>query len=845
MDIQLRPPAFRRMFRFAPYIILIGCSAVFSDQINPEQAEFFEKKVRPVLMGTCFKCHGGEKTNHGLRLDHLTHILKGGDSGPAIIPGDPEKSLLIQAIRRTHKDLKMPPKKPLDDRVVADLVQWIKIGAPWPETPNSPIEKPKTPPVIDHWSFKPLTHPTPPQSKDDAWSKTPIDQFILASLKANNLTPNAPANKRTLIRRATFDLIGLPPTPNEIDGFLADDSPEAFGKVVERLLASKHYGERWGRHWLDLVRYADTAGDNSDFPVPQLYRYRNYVIDSFNQDKPYNLFVQEQIAGDLMDYGDENEKHQRIIATGYIALSRRFGSQINNYPQHLTIEDTIDNLGKSFLGLTISCARCHDHKFDPVSMQDYYGLYGFFSSTRYPFPGIELEKAPRDLVPLIPQDEYEAIMKPYREKLAVHDKDIKSIESDKKDAETKFQQINKDIKKQQTKKPDDAEAKASANAHLEELEQQKEVAQDLIDDLRRIIKSAKKRRDYIAKDAPHVELAYAVAEAEPANARLHLRGEPKNLGKEVPRRFLDQLGGQKLPDEVTDSGRLHLARWLTDPENPLTARVMVNRIWQYHFGKAFVQTANNFGSKGKKPTHPQLLDFLAARFIDSKWSIKAMHRLIMSSQTYQLSPADTAPNNKIDPENLYYWKFDRRRLDAEAIRDAMLAVSGQLDTSPAAEPHPFPPQKSWRFSQHKPFKAVYETNKRSVYLMTQRIKKHPFMAIFDGPDTNAATPNRASSITPIQALFMMNDPFVHTQAEKFAHRLMQETPHEDRRIELAFILALARPPTDQEHRASKKFLQNFKDKRNTNDTPANKLEQLAWESYARTLLRTNEFIYFD
>ncbi|MCH9022828.1 MAG: DUF1553 domain-containing protein, partial [Planctomycetes bacterium] len=305
------------------------------------------------------------------------------------------------------------------------------------------------------------------------------------------------------------------------------------------------------------------------------------------------------------------------------------------------------------------------------------------------------------------------------------------------------------------------------------------------------------------------------------------------------------LGGQILPDEVNDSGRLHLARWLTDPENPLTARVMVNRIWQYHFGKAIVQTANNFGTQGKKPSHPQLLDFLAARFIQSEWSIKAMHRLIMSSKAYRLSSQDTTPNNRIDPDNLYHWKFDRRRLDAEAIRDTLLAVSGQLDHAPAAEPHPFPPLRRWNFTQHKPFKAVYETNKRSVYLMTQRIKKHPFMAIFDGPDTNAGTPKRTSSITPIQALFMMNDPFVHTQAEKFAQRLIQESPNSDQRIELAFILALARPPTDQEQQASKNFLHNFKNQANNPDTPADKLEQLAWESYTRSLLRTNEFIYVD
>ncbi len=524
------------------------------DALPAEHLRFFESKIRPVLVERCYKCHssGAKSIEGGLLLDSRLGVLKGGDRGRAIEPGDADASLLVQAIRYEDDDLQMPPDEKLSAAVIADFEQWIGLGAPDPRTAASVITKVEVDleKARGHWSFQPVREPAVPQVADKRWPLTPVDHFILAKLEANGLRPVEIADRRALVRRATIDLIGLPPTPEEVDEFVNDPASldEAFRHVVERLLASRHYGERWGRHWMDLVRYADTAGDNSDYPVPQLYLYRNYVIQSFNADKPYDQFLREQIAGDLLSAESPEQQNEQTIATGYIALSRRFGSIIDGYPQHLTIEDTIENLGRTVLGLAISCARCHDHKFDPISQADYYGLYGIFNSTRYPFPGIELDKKPRDFVSL--------------------------------------------------------EKTASSPGGL----------------------------------------AYAVAEGKTGDARLHRRGDPKNPGDVVPRKFLDVLGGQRLSEDVAKtSGRLQLAHWLTDPANPLTARVMVNRIWQYHFGRGLVETPSDLGTRGLPPTHPELLDYLAARFVEDGWSIKNMHRLIMQSQAYQLSSVESWP----------------------------------------------------------------------------------------------------------------------------------------------------------------------------------------------------------
>jgi hypothetical protein len=678
------------------------------------------------------------------------------------------------------------------------------------------------------WSFQPLADPQPPLVQAADWPKNEVDRFTLARLEARGLTPVEPADKRTLLRRVTYDLTGLPPTPGDIAAFLADDSPSAFVKVVDRLLASPAYGERWGRHWLDVVRYADTAGDNSDYPVPQLYKYRNWVIRAFNQDKPYDQFVREQLAGDLLPARDDREKADQMIATGYLANARRFGSYEDaRYQWYLTYEDTIDNLGRTFLGLTINCARCHDHKFDPITTEDYYALYGIFQSTRYPWPGIELDKVPRDLVPLAPPDQVEAVLKERRQQQATLDLAVKQREEEKSAA-------------------DKALKEAETIQDAKEREARVAAARQRVEEVGKALQTARKERDLFAKRPLPFETAYAVAEGtrKVGNAQVQLRGDPEKPGKEVSRRFPTILGGQTLPADARGSGRLELAGWLTDASNPFPARVLVNRLWHYHFGKGIVQTPSDFGKQGKPPTHPELLDYLARRLIDSGWSIKAMHRLILLSQTYQLSSREDAANVRVDPGNDYLWKWTRRRLDAEAIRDTLLTVSGTLDRTPGG-PHPFPDQTNWDFTQHKPFKAVYETNRRSVYLMTQRIQRHPYLALFDGADTNASTARRIGSTTPLQALFLMNDSFVHEQARRFARRLLEDGADETGRIERAYLLAFGRPATAEEQAASAAFLAQVRGKLRAADVPAEQQQTRAWESYVRALWMTNEFVYLD
>lgn len=660
------------------------------------------------------------------------------------------------------------------------------------------------------WSYQAVKDSPAPTVKNAAWVRTPVDNFILARLEQAGVTPAPPADKRTLLRRVTFDLTGLPPTPVEMADFLADTSPQAFATVVDRLLASPRYGECWGRHWLDVVRYADTCGNASDYPVPQAHKYRDWVISAFNRDMPYDRFLREQIAGDLLGEGTDTRHSERIIATGYLAIARRFGGdRMGEFD--LTLDDTIDNLGKAMLGSTISCARCHDHKFDPFTMSDYYGLYGIFSSTRYPFPGAEVGKAPLDFVPLAPAAQIEKLMKPHREKLAAIDAEIKELEM--ADAQAR-------------KAPNSPEKKADVAASAKALA------------------AGKKKRLAILAEAPVIEDAYAVAEGQAANAKIHLRGDAKRLGDDVPRHFPSILGGQTLPPNCTSSGRLELAGWITDAKNPLTARVMVNRIWQYHFGRGIVQTPNDFGHRGQRPTHPELLDFLAARFVESGWSVKSIHRLILLSQTWQLAATDVSSSAQIDPNNELFWKFTRHRLDAEAIRDTVLFVSGELKEELGGG-HPFPPVQTWGWTQHRPFAAVYETQRRSVYLMQARLGKNPYLALFDGADTSSSTGARLPSTTPLQALFMMNDPLAHAAAAKFAGRLIAAGGDTPARVDLGFQLAFNRSPDVTEQRECQEFVAAYREKLIALNTPADQLELQTWSAFSRALLGGNEFLFVD
>ncbi|HVE40707.1 MAG TPA: PSD1 and planctomycete cytochrome C domain-containing protein [Planctomycetota bacterium] len=781
------------------------------DAATRDGLDFFEKRIRPVLVDKCYSCHsaGAEKIKGNLVVDTREGLLKGGDTGPSILPGNPDKSLLIKAMKWTEEDFKMPPKKRLPKEVVADFETWIRKGALDPRISNAPVAKKPAINVAEArhaWPFTPLVEPAAPPLIDASWAWTPIDRYLLSKLQAKRLKPAPDADKRTLIRRATFDLTGLPPTPEEIDAFLADRSDAAFSRVVERLLNSPAYGERWGRHWLDLVRYADTAGDNSDFPIPQIYKYRNYVIKAFNDDKPYDQFIREQLAGDLLPFKTDEERHENLIATGYLANAKRFGSVEDNYPWHLTIEDTIDNLGRTFLGLTVNCTRCHDHKFDPLTNEDYYALYGIFESTRYPWPGIELVQYQKNFIPLAPPAVVEKVEKERAEKQAELNATLKELEAEKKHYEAAVHDAM------------DAEA---------------DRIKELVSDLSRRIDGLRKGTGSSLKQPLPYETAYAVCEApHQGNSKVQIKGDPTRLGREVPRRFIEVLGGQALSSESKGSGRYQLADWMADPANPLTARVMANRLWHYHFGKGIIQTPSDFGRQGRPPTHPELLDWLARRFIDSGWSIKAMHRLILSTHAYRMS-CDGDAGAIEDPANDLLWKFRRRRLEAEAIRDSLLAVSGALDRRMGG-PHPFPPMPSWDFTQHKPFIAVYENSQRSVYLMSQRIRRHPYFGTFDGAETNMSTALRITSTTPLQALWMLNDPFVHEQARAFAARLLKERNTDATRIERAYALTLGRAPTSEEAATSLDYVSS---------TRAQLDEQQAWESFARILFRLNEFVY--
>jgi hypothetical protein len=784
-------------------------TGAFATEPTSEQLEFFEKIIRPVLVEQCYECHSlkAKELKGGLLLDSKAGWEKGGDSGAIIIPGDPGKSRLIRAVKHLNADRDtIPAHHKLTDRQITDLERWITIGAPDPRTqPLGPNVGPA--PTIDFeqarqfWSYQPIKDPPVPRVKQTRWPKTPVDCFLLAELEAKGLEPNADADKRTLFRRATYDLTGLPPTPAEISAFLADESPRAFEMVLDRLLASPSYGERWGRHWMDLVRYADTSGCNADVPIPDAYRYRNYILDSFNRDKPYDQFLREQIAGDLLPYNSPEQRREQIIATGYLAISRRFSSL--NEETHLTFDDTIDNVGKTVLGLTLSCARCHDHKYDLVPTEDYYALYGIFSSTRYPFPGTEIPRHSRNLIALVPADRYKTEIQPYEEKMAAIDKLMD---------EHYARKVSLDTGK---------ERNAADEAH----------------------KKCNDERDALIKTGPHYDRAYAVGEGVPANARIQIKGNPLKLDREIPRGFLKILGGQRLREGESGSGRRELADWLADPKNPLMPRVIVNRIWLYHFGAGLVRTPNDFGARGQRPTHPELLDYLASRFIAGGFSIKAMHKQLMLSRAYQMQTADNAAAALKDPDNRWLWKFNRRRLDAEEIRDAMLAVSGTLDCTRGGA-HPFKPEWEWRYTQHNPFVDDFESNRRSVYLLHQRIRLQPILSLFDGADPNAATGQRPVSTTAIQALFVMNDPFVHRQAERFAERLLSTSGTTDSRIEFAFQLVFGRSASPDELREGLQYLAEIEPKLGLANVVGDR-NTAAWASYCRVLFSANEFIYLD
>ena len=1008
------------------------CLLLFTSVCRAESDDdFFEARVRPLLVKHCVECHGTKKQEGGLRLDSRDGWMRGGDRGTVVVAGQPGRSLLIQAVTYDDPDLQMPPAKKLRANEISDLITWVQRGASDPrrESATQSTARLDVEDAHNFWSLQPLKTPVVPRDASDDWSWNPIDSFVFDRRKEQGLSPMADADRRTLVRRATFDLTGLPPTPGEIEAFLNDESPDAFEALVNRLLDSNAYGERWGRHWLDVARYADTAGDGADYPVREAYKYRDWVIRAFNDDMPFDQFVREQIAGDILarrNSTDDPERYaSQVTATGFLAIGKRYGYKASPDYQYLDFADVIDSVGRSLQGLSLGCARCHDHKYDPVSAADYYALYGIFQSTKWAFPGGEEQKRPAHFLPLVPPSQATALDKARADELALLDTKLTELNRRRREFDPNWRAGGMDLGFE-TQKPGERPAdpwfcagpieitsdaqspfdhvhpkgklgvrigsgqpadglryvfkdglraapgrkmhftidfrsvtsnesgafrfylgrgvvqslaiQCSATANefaisnggkwesihkitpgtwytlqitidpekktysgiigtpddltpftdkavgpgwdgvadcficdglghingpacmrdLDNIGLQEEpfnapgsrpvhpetttaVIEEQIAALTLQIDDLNKQRQARAA-VPTYEVAYGVSEAEPVNARIQLRGEPHRTGDEVPRRFLEVLGGEPVPQNSTGSGRLELAEWVTRPSNPLTARVFVNRVWQWHFGRGIVDTPSDFGSRGARPSHPELLDWLASEFIRSGWSVKSLHRLIMTSRTWQLASVDDTRNLETDPSNHWYWRYSRRPLDAESIRDSMLFVSGTLDRT-IPKSHPFPDVNTWAFTIHRPFHAVYDSNHRSVYLMVQRNRRHPFLALFDAADPNQSVAARQPTTTPTQALFLMNSPFVHEQAKCFASRIATEPGDDLARTQWAFETAHCRVPEKSVVNDAVAFVSAYRKKRVGRNDEEN--DVAAWSALARVLLTSNAFLFID
>lgn len=929
----------------ASVVLLVSTRLGFAaDAPSPDaaakaEAEFFEARVRPVLIANCLSCHGPDKQKSGLRIDSREAILKGGETGPAVVPGKPHESLLVDAIEG-RGDLKMPPKKTLPPQVVADLKRWIETGAIWPKTAGSAAD-PRAEAWKRHWAFQKIADPKLPEVKDQAWSRSSVDHFILAKLEEKGLAPSPQADRLTLIRRASFDLIGLPPTPEEVQAFQADPAPtpEAFAKIVDRLLASPRYGERWGRRWLDVARYADTKGyvflDELDYPWA--YTYRDYVIESFNKDLPYDQFLIEQLAADKILRGDDRKS---LRALGFLTVGSRF---MNNNEDIL--DDRVDATTRGLMGLTVACARCHDHKFDPIPARDYYALRGVFASCVEPVvPPLydkppatpeytayekELAKRERELADFIDQKYAELIDSTIAR---VGEYLLAALESRGRPDTRDFMIIaeGKELNPKMTRRwrrlldrtskgfdpvfaplhrlaaipPADFEKQApgAIEAWAREADPAKRVNPLMIkilsnpypktfaESVRRIGAALRgseriwldyERRaklngvtvqslpdpahehlrlvfhqpngpldipinregdlDFIA-DRPSQDKLKKLKEAvqhwrvkgkgappramtvedqpNPVEPRVFIRGNPGNLGEPTPRRFLEVLSKPDRKPYREGSGRLELARDIASKDNPLTARVFVNRVWMWHMGNPLVSTPGDFGLRSDPPTHPELLDHLAKTFIDGGWSIKALHRRIMLSSAYQQTSGDRSECRSVDPENALWWRAERRPLDFEAARDAILAVSGGLDGAIGGPSFPD--------------LADSRATRRTMYARIDRLNLPGIFRAFDFPTPDSTNPKRDVTSVPPQALFYMNHPWVMNAAAKTLKRPeIVAVKSLDERVDALYRLCFGRTAEADERALANEYLNRAA------------LDGPEWKRYVQALFMSNEFYFVD
>jgi hypothetical protein len=814
-----------------------------SAQSDTAALKFFEDKVRPVLANRCFECHGPEKKKGGLRLDSRATILKGGDRGPAVQPGRPEESLLVGAIQ--HREaLQMPPKNKLPPQEIAALTAWVRMGAPWPsapvaDQPHVTLQGPRfTAEQRSFWAFRsPVASPVPTVKKV-GWARSPIDRFILAALEAKGLELAPPADKRTLVRRATFDLTGLPPTPAEIDAFLADASPEAFARVVDRLLTSPHYGERWGRHWLDVARYADSNGMDENLAMANAWRYRDYVIASFNKDKPYDEFVREQLAGDLLPSADPATARERLIATGFLSLGPKMLAEDDPVKMEMDIVDEqIDTVGRTFLGLTLGCARCHDHKFDPIPTADYYALAGIFKSTQtMDHFKVVARWHERPVATREEEERHKAHEAKIPAKKSEVDKQAKAVH------EKLLAQFRDPLRAGTSVHPGQAVLPRLIDALLAQHDRNAAPLRTAAAELKRL------REDLAAleKARPPYPETMAVAEGKPGNLRIHIRGNHLTLGPEVPRRFPQILAGdQQTPIDAKQSGRLPLAQWLTRPDHPLTSRVMVNRVWLGHFGAGLVRTPDNFGKLGERPVNQPLLDWLAVHFVQKGWSLKTLHRTIMLSSTYQMSTAFNERAYQVDPENHLHWRMDRRRLEAEEVRDTVLAVSGRLDPTLGGSLLQGA-DRAYVIGYPNNNYDKYDFDRRSVYLPVIRSDVYNVFQAFDFADPSVPNGERATTTVAPQALFLMNGKLIQEQTRHLATGLLAQPNLDDTgRVKTVYERAFGRPPAPAEAARALDFVRRGEQALATEKGDAQERRLRAWQSLFRVVLAANEFIYLE
>ncbi len=914
-------------------------------EFSAENIEFFESKIRPVLVEECYECHSTRSATveAGLTLDSRAALIEGGDSGAVIAPGSPEESLLIQAISYRSETLAMPPQRKLTAEVQRDFATWVRLGAPWPpgETPSTRADAAAWdwPTIREaHWAWRPVAQPEPPPVRDQDWPRSELDHFVLARLEASGLTPAPAVDRRTLIRRAYFDLLGLPPTPREVDAFLVDTSDRAFEKVIDRLLADAAYGERWGRHWLDVARYSDGFGAFSDQrPREFAYRFRDWVTEALALDTPYDLFVKYQIAGDLIAGGEH------AAATGFFALGPTYRSD-GGAPESVaqaraeTLDDRVDTLSRGFMALTVSCARCHDHKFDPVPTQDYYSLAGVFNNSK------EFDKptAPEEVVQRYDdaqaairaaeqkrRDRSNALRRREEKRLqrrvgiyvnaalafvlkygtsaspegrsayaadndlvgqvldrwvgflstpnnrgrlprldplfdALHSSaqpstsgdDRQSLDPDLAEAIDAFESnVVRLLERQEAQRRDQKSTGEGPKNEAEASDTESKVLFEIIDPLcslnrafRNLLNETERqelddllaRRTQLEENAPpKYPVLHTIADSGSADMRVALRGNPLKFGELAPRRFLRLIAGDAPQLFTRGSGRLDLADAVARADNPLTARVIVNRAWLHHFGRALVRSPSNFGTLGERPTHPLLLDWLATKLIQNGWSLKAFHRAVMLSATYRMSSDFDADHFARDGDNRLVWRTNPRRLDVEAWRDSVLAVTATLD----------------RRLGGQPTQELLEGRRRTLYSIVSRnqdrFESDAFLLLFDFPSPRITSARRTVSTVPQQFLFLLNSEFMVNSAKKLAAQLVASSETDSARINTAYALLFARQPSAAERHAALEFLQTTPAQSSTAPVSAPTAPERAansrpagltlWEQYAQVLLSSHEF----